>query len=38
MPISSQDLQAALPALQGTQCCEGLTIHRDPWGIPHMLV
>ena len=40
MPISAQDRQAALPDLQGTQCCEGLektvTIHRDPWGIPHI--
>ena len=40
MPISAQDLQAALPDLESTQCCEGLektvTIHRDPWGIPHI--
>ena len=40
MPISAKDLQAALPDLESTQCCEGLentvTIHRDPWGIPHI--
>ena len=40
MPISTKDLQAALPDLESTQCCEGLgktvTIHRDPWGIPHI--
>ena len=40
MPISAKDLQAALPDLESTQCCAGLektvTIHRDPWGIPHI--
>ena len=40
MPISAKDLQAALPDLESTQCCEGLektvAIHRDPWGIPHI--
>ena len=40
MPISAKNLQAALPDLESTQHCEGLektvTIHRDPWGIPHI--
>ena len=40
MSISAKDLQAALPDLESTQCCEGLektvTIYRDPWGIPHI--
>lgn len=40
MPISAKDLQAALPDLEITHYCEGLektaTIHRDPWGIPHI--
>ena len=40
MPISTKDLHAALPDLESPQCCEGLkktvTIHRDPWGIPHI--
>ena len=40
MPISAKDFQAALPDLESTQYCEGLekavTIHRDPWGIPHI--
>ena len=40
MPISTKDLQAALPDLESTQCCEGLkktvTVHRDSWGIPHI--
>jgi len=40
MPITAKDLQAALPDLESTQYCEGLektvTIHRDPWGIPHI--
>ena len=40
MSISAKDLQAALPDLESTQCCEGLektvAIYRDPWGIPHI--
>ncbi len=40
MPITAKDLQAALPDLESTQYCAGLektvTIHRDPWGIPHI--
>ena len=40
MPVTDQDLHAALPDLQTTQQFQALektvTIHRDPWGIPHI--
>lgn len=40
MPISEQDLQAALPDVNTRQYFPNLehpvTIHRDPWGIPHI--
>ena len=40
MPITRQDLRASLPDVESTQRCPALqtsvTIHRDPWGIPHI--
>ena len=40
MPVNKKDLQAALPDVKTTQYFPALehpvTIHRDPWGIPHI--
>ena len=40
MPITDQDLHAALPNYKTPQHFPALehpvTIHRDPWGIPHI--
>ena len=40
MPITRKALRASLPDVESTQRCPALqtsvTIHRDPWGIPHI--